>query len=779
MKEVESEHIELEEREVNIFQQITAKFLPYWPLLILFILLSLSAAYIYLRYATPMFEAHASIIIKEDRRGGNDAQTMEALNLITSQKNLENELKILQSRSLMEDVIVRLYLYAPISQHGKVKSIDAYLLSPIIVEIKNIDSLVPVEKVDFSYNNATQTVTLDEKDSYPINEFVTTRYGVLRFKPNKYYNKLHESDKKLSFGLIKPSTLATFLSLGLKIVAGASVDLSYEDPIPQRAINILNSLIYIYENESIEEKNNLTKNTLAFINEQLEILGQDLDSIETGIQKFRTGNNAIDIGAQGNMYLSKVADNDQRLGEINNQMAILGQVEKYVTDNASESGILPSTLGVGDPALSNLTEKLYTSELELSKLKKTMGANNPRVLTLESEIKTMKPAVLENIKSQKSNLAAARHGFSSANGGLNSMLQSIPLKERELLDISREKQTKNNLYQFLLQKKQESELSFASTTSNSKILDPAIASQDPVSPNKKLIYMAALVGAFGLFVGIIFAKDFLSNKVRYRDELQKMTSIPIIGEIAFNKSETPLVIEKGSRSFVAEEFRKLRISLAFLGIDSSHKKILFTSSISGEGKSFIATNLAVSISLTGKKVVLVDLDLNRPTLSKKLNVHFDEGVTDFLQNKRKADEIINKLEGHDNLYFIDTGKLPDNPTELLVGSNIESLISYLDANFDIIIIDTSPAELVTDAFILSALCDTTLYIVRHNYTPKMIIKRIDGNHQINPIVNPAIIFNGLKSRGVFKYNYGYGYNYVYDKSYYGDDKKSKKQKKSV
>lgn len=781
MQESENGHIEIEEKEVNIFQLVISKFLPYWPLLVLLVLLSLTAAYVYLRYATPMYEANASIIIKQDRRGGNDASTMEALNLITSQKNLENELKIIQSRSLMEDVVKELHLYAPISQEGKVKASDAYVTSPITIELLNTDSLRETEKVEFTYDKSTQTVLLEGKDKFPINQFVNTKYGTLRFSPNKYYNQLHETGRQSYFSLVNPSTLAIIISKGLVINAGASVDLSYKDPIPQRAINILNTLITIYEKGSIEEKNILTRNTLEFINDQLAILGKDLDSIETGVQRFKSGSNAVNIGSQGNIYLGKVSENDSKLGEINNQVAILNEVEKYVTQNASQSGILPSTLGVGDPALSELTNKLYSSELELARLKKTMGANNPRVLSLTEEINAMKPTVLENIRSQKTNLSAARQGLNASNSGLNSMLLSLPQKERQLLEISREQQTKNNLYQFLLQKKQESELSFASTTSNSRVLDKAIAGKDPVSPKKKLIYLMALFGACGLFVGIIFAKDFLSTKIRYRDELEKMTSIPILGEVAFTKSNTALVIEKGSRSFVAEEFRKLRISLSFLGIGPEHKKILLTSSISGEGKSFIAANLAVSISLTGKKVVLVDLDLNRPTQSKILNVNYEEGITDFLLRGKSPEEIINKIESQDSLYFISTGSLPENPTELLVGEKIKSLIEYLDRNFDMVVIDTSPAELVTDAFILSGLCDATLYVVRHDYTPKMLIKRIDSNYQINPLFNPAIIFNGLKTRGVFKHNYGYGYNYVYDKSYYGgDDKKSsKKEKKSA
>ena len=280
----------------------------------------------------------------------------------------------------------------------------------------------------------------------------------------------------------------------------------------------------------------------------------------------------------------------------------------------------------------------------------------------------------------------------------------------------------------------------------------------------------------GLCFGGITLRENLNGKVLYRQELESRTAIPIIGEVAYEKSKTPVVIEAGKRSFIAEEFRKLRISLSFLGIDEEHKKILITSSISGEGKSFIAANLAISLSLTGKKVVLVDLDLNNPTLEKILNVRQEEGITEYLEGKRDPEEIIKHVKMHENLFFISPGNLPEHPTELIANGRVNDIIEYLDSIFDVIIIDTSPIVLVTDGYLLTGLCDATLYVVRHGYTPKMLIKRIDETSRINPIKNPAIVFNGVKMRGVFKnnYGYGYGYHYAYGKKYYGGGKKSKK-----
>jgi len=777
-----SKHTPVEEKETNMGQQLISKYLPYWPLLILYGLLAFAGAYAYLRYATPIYQAGATLIIKDERRGGSDdSKLLESLDLIASKKTIENEIEVLQSRALMEKVVKALYLYAPVSLEGKLKSGDAYVLSPIMIEALNPDSIQAAEKVDFSYDKNSNTVTLENKDKYPINQFVSTPYGTLKFIPNKYrVGSLNSAKKKMFFSLDEPQNVAAGLLFGLKITpnkASAIVQLTYKDPIPQRAVDIINQLITIYDKVSITEKNTLAVNTLAFINEQLDHAAQDLDTIERKIQQYRSGSGAIDISTQGASFLRNVSENDQKLGDVNMQLSMLNQVEKFVANKQNGEMIAPSTLGVQDPSLSNLLTRLQTAETEYERLRKTVGENNPTLRSLSEEINKLKPSITENIQSQKQSLAASKQSLYATNSGYNAILSTVPKKEKQLLEISREHQSKANQYQTLLQKKQETEMSLASVVSNSRIVDKALAGKFPVSPKKMMIYMMAMAAALGLFAGTVIIKDNFTGKIKYRSEIEKMTSIPIIGEVAFEKTTTPLIIEKGTRSFVAEEFRKLRISLSFLGIGPTHRKLLLTSSISGEGKSFIAANLAVSISLTGKRVVLVDLDLNQPTLSKIFNVDYEEGVTEFLAGERKAEEVINKLDTHENMYFISPGCLPDNPTELLANGQVESLITYLENNFDMVVIDTSPAALVTDAYILSKLCDATLYVVRHDYTPKVLVKRIDETNQINPINNPAIVFNGVKTRGMFKNNYGYGYNYVYGSKQYGYGQKTKKQKK--
>jgi capsular exopolysaccharide synthesis family protein len=774
-----SRHKGLEERQDNFMQQLASKYVPYWPLFLLAIFIAFAIAYTYIRYATPIYEATATVIIKDEKKGNEESKLVESLDQISSKKIVENEIEIIQSRKLMENVVTSLGLYAPVYQKGDVHDILAYTKSPVSIIALFPDSLHFSERIDLNYDEINHQVVLNHKYKYPLDSFVTSPYGRLKFIPNKYFTS-DTITKQLYFSLDNPkSVVASFLP-GLKAEAASKlssiVDLSYRDIDPLRAENILNELIKAYQESANAEKNTLASNTLTFVNNRLALVSHDLDSIEKKIQQFKSGNQAVDISAQGQLFLQNVSANDQKLGDVNTQIAVLDKVENFVKSNTNSStGIVPSTLGVSDPMLNKLIDELYTSELEYDNLKKTVGENNPTLVAIASKINKIKPSILSNIKSQQQSLKATRENIASTNGAYNSILKSVPQKERTLLDISREQQIKSNLYSFLLQKREESEIAYASAVSNSRVVDYAQAGPDPVSTKKTLIYMISIVIFLGICGAFIFIKEYLTGKVLYRHEIESLTSIPIIGEIAFNKSKDKIVIEKGTRSFVAEEFRKLRISLSFLGIDSSHKKILLTSSISGEGKSFISANLAVSLALTGKKVVLVDMDLNNPTIDKILNVNREQGVTEFLEGEKYPEEIIKHVDSHENLFFISAGGiLPENPSELLSNGKVSELINYLDNIFDYVIIDTSPMVLVTDGYLLTGLCDATLYIIRHHYTPKMLIKRIDENIHINPINNPAIIFNGVKMRGFFKNNYGYGYDYVY-----GNKDRRKTEKKPV
>ncbi|MEO8768963.1 MAG: polysaccharide biosynthesis tyrosine autokinase [Ferruginibacter sp.] len=764
-------------KEENMVTQLLSKYVSYWPAFVIFVAIAVAGAYAYLRYTTPLYEANATLIIKDEKKGGDD-KIMDQLNMMGTKKIIENEIEVLQSRSLMDNVVKALHLYAPVSIAGKVKAISGYISSPLEVVIDNPDTLNEIPKVIFTYDQVNKTVSLNGKYAGHVNEWLRTAYGTLKFIPNKRYIP-HSMGKQYYFSLLPVKDLTSRILASLKVVAASKlssiISLSYRDEIPQRAEDVLNALIVYYDRAAIDEKNSLAKNTLQFVDERLGMVKHDLDSVEKNVQQYKTVNGATDISAQGQAYLNNVSSNDQESGRLRAQLAGIAEVEKSITNNGGSGGLMTS--GVSDPNLTQLMNDLNNKELEYQRLKTTVAENNPILVSLREQIEKLRPTVLENVQNQRKSLEASIGSISSNANKFSGMLSAIPQKERQLLEMSRDQNTKNGIYSFLLQKKEESELSYASTLSDSRVVNQAQSSKWPVSPNKMLIYFGAVALAIGGCIAFINAREILSSKVLYRHDLETLTNVPIIGEVAFNKSKDELVIQAGKRSFIAEEFRKIRVSLHFLGIDATNKKILVTSSIPGEGKSFIAANLAISNSLSGKKVVLVDLDLHKPGLGKIFDkTTEDAGMSDYLTGDKDPEDIIKRVPNYENLFFVSSGTLHESPSELLLNGKVKEFVAYLEGIFDLVVLDTAPVVLVTDAFVLTPLVNATLYVVRHKYTPKMLVKRIDENLRINPLTTPGIIFNGVKTRGFFKNNYGYGYDYVY-----GDKqrKKEKKDKKAV
>ena len=351
------------------------------------------------------------------------------------------------------------------------------------------------------------------------------------------------------------------------------------------------------------------------------------------------------------------------------------------------------------------------------------------------------------------------------------MLRTMPEKERQLVEINREQGIKNGIYTFLLQKREETALSYAATVSDSRIIDGAESSDNPVAPIGKVVYLSSLLIALFGGMGFVYARESFGSKIMFRHEIEQLTELPIIGEISIENSKNPIVVSNVKKTFIAEQFRKLRVSLSYMGVSSKRKRILVTSSISGEGKSFVASNLALTLSLSNKKVVLLDFDLNNPTLNDKLKIQERKGISEYLNGDVEIEDIITPTDVNDNFFIIPTGELPFNPTELIMNGKAADLLNHLDGIFDYIIIDTAPILPVTDAYILSPFCDATLFVVRHGYTPKVFVERIDENNKINQLNNAAIIFNGVTPRGFGSshYGYGYGYGYIYD------DKQSRKR----
>ena len=757
--------------EESSMGQIAAKYISYWPLFIFFLVISIAGAIVLLRYTIPKYEASANLIIKDEKKGIEDNKAMEMLDIISTKKISENEVEVLQSRPIMENVVKELMLYTDLKQEGKIKELSAYVSSPVWIVAQNPDqiSMGPKKdpKIKFEYKGATSQVVLNNSRKYNLNEWINTHFGVIKFIPNPRYNPERNNGKPFYFTMYPPKDVTMDVLGSLKVTPSSKLssllNLVYKDEVPEKAEDILNQLINYYNKAAILEKNLLVKNTIKSIEERMMVVKRDLDSIERNVQQFKASNSAVELNQQGNLYLQNVSTNDAKLNEVNVQLSVLEQAEKYVTLKDNSQAVLPSSVGLNDPSITQMMTSLNQAMMEKEKLKKTVAENSPIMVSLSDQIEKLKPNLLSSIQNQRKNLELSKNSIASTSGRYSSMLNYIPQKEKQLIEISREQNIKSSIYQFLVQKREESELSYASTLSDSKVVNYAQAGTSPVSPKSIIFYFAAILLGLGIPIILINAKELMNSKILYRKEIESATSVPVIGEIAHNKSKNPLVLEAGKRTFIAEEFRKIRISLLYLGIDAIHKKkILITSSIPGEGKSFISSNLAISLAMTGKKVVLVDLDLHNPSLGNIFKKQDSIGVSNFLNDEKTVQDIL--IQTHiDNLAFIPSGTLPESPSELLVNGKVQDLINQLEHIFDIVIMDTAPTVYVTDAYTLTNYADATLYVVRHNHTPKLVIKRMDENNSINPLNNQAIIFNGVKTRGFMKSNYGYGYEYVYGK----------------
>jgi tyrosine-protein kinase Etk/Wzc len=752
-------------KEENLLTIFLNKFLPYWPLFIALAFLALASAWAYLKWATPVYEVTATLIIKDENKGVDESRLTESINAFASKKIVENEIEVIQSRGLMKKVASDLHLYAPVYEESRFKVVSAYQTSPVTIIARYPDKIQGSPKdaerlyLDF---DPTQSKVLLGHAQYPLNEWVKTPLGELQFQVNT--KKTSEPTGPLFLELI-PLKAVTAGLVGQLEVGSANklstvVNLEFRDEVPQRGEDVLNQLIHHYNLSAVQDRNQLAANTMTFIEDRMTLLERELDILETQVQKYKSSKGIVDLSEQGRVFLQNVSENDRRLADINLQMAVLDKVENYVTSKGMSTGIVPSTLGISDPVLTQLLQKLNENETQYERLSKTTAANNPILLSLRDEIDKARPSILENIQNQRDNLVASRSNLTSTKGNYNTVLQTIPQKERELLEISRQQAIKNEIYSFLLQKREETALSYAPSTGDSKVVDVAESSYSPVSPKRNVIYLAAIALAFMAGIGLVSGKDLLSSKVLYRSDIEDYTHAPIVGELSNVKQGKNKLFKEPDSPIVIEQFRQLRTSLGLYSRTFSKKKLLVTSSIPGEGKSFVSTNLAYSLANSGKKVVLIDFDMRNPRTSTLFTMLQQPGVTDYLAEAGTPEAYI-KPTSFNNLSILPAGTRIGDSTELLLNGKLDSLFEYLSEQFDYIIVDTSPVDLVSDGYLLSEYCDISLLVIRHGHTPKNVVKYLGQSNKQKSLRNMALVFNGVRTRGFVRQGYGYGYNYAH------------------
>lgn len=753
------------QQQESLLAELIVKYKPYWPVFLLLAVFLLSISFVYLRYAQPKFKASASLIIKDEKKGYEDASLMESLNPMGAKKIIENEIEVLQSRTNIEKIVKNLKLYAPVYiKKGWIKR-RVYEQSPVTVEANSPELIKSTPKqLNIRFINSNDSVVINDIYAGVIGQWINTAHGPLKIHVNRRYLKPEDS-ASYSFRLYEINQVTEMILQQLKVNSAnklsSIVELEYKDFTPLLAEDILNQIIHSYNDDALLEKNTAAKNAIRFIESRLSVIGGELSEIEKKIEQYKANSGAVDISKQGQLFLETVRDNDKKLSDINLQISVMDELGKQLASNTYITGIQTASVGNIDPLLNQLIVSLNAAELDRERLKKTVAINNPVLVSLSDQINKIKDDIFNVIQNQRKNLDAARQNISYTNDNYNGMLYSIPVKERELLELSRDQEIKSGIYSYLLQKREESELSYASNIADSRIVNKASASKKPVSPNNYLVFAVAFFSIIGLPIGFIGAKETLASHILFRNEIERLTSFPIIGEVSLHKSASPLAVETGKRSLVAEEFRRIRYALQFYLNKSANKKILVTSSISGEGKSFISANLAISFSMTGRKVALVDFDLHQSSLEKIFGSEQYRGISNYLSGDTELIDLPIRVKSYENLYFLTAGKNDKDPSEALEGPRTEQLLKYLDDHFDMIIIDCSPLALVTDANYLSTFCNTTVYVVRHGYSPKFILKRLDENNAVNPLVNPVIIFSGIRTRGFTRNRNSYGYGYAY------------------
>ena len=716
--------------------------------------------------------ANAKVLLKDPQKNGGDSKVLDALNIFSEKKIVENEIIVLRSSSIIERVVDSLDLYATVYNEGKVRTEELYRSnSPVSFIALNKDSIRGGGKHYFSVDWEKRSIKINGQ-MVSFGSIANFDGSYYRLDPTPDYNQ-HLSGKNyyVIFNSVGSAAGAIIGALKANATSNTStvIDVSIETPVPEKGVDILNKLFDVYNEATIKEKDQIAVRTLNFIEDRLHLVIGQLDSVEKKEQDYKQKEGVYSLGDQASLYLNNVQGLDKRNSDVEIQLAVLNDVQNYVNNKGKKPGTVPSQLLISDPTLAGLLQKLYESEFTLDKVSAINGEKSDAVILATDAVDRIKSDIRENLSTIKSNLTAVKNNVNSGLALNNGLLSSIPQKERGLLEISRQQAIKNNIYTFLLQKREETALSSAGTTPDLRVLESGGAS-GPIRPVPKNYYMMGLLIGLLIAVAFVMLREQFNRKILFRSEIEEKTKVPVVAEIIQTKSKDTIAISEGKRTIIAEQFRSLRTNLAFMGLNEKQKTLLVTSSISGEGKSFIALNLAMSITLTGKKVALMEMDLRKPKLSKYLGIKRDPGISSFLIDKATIDEIIKETE-YPNLFVISAGPIPPNPTELIGSPRFGEMMEKLKEKFDYVIIDSAPIGPVTDSQLLAIYADTTIYVVRHAQTPKVFLRMIDDLYHQKKFNNMSIVFNGLRQRGFSFLSYGYGYaSYGYGYGYgYGSD----------
>lgn len=772
----EKEVFQVNTEEIDL-KSILQKYLRNWYLFVAGLLMCLGLAFMYLRYSTPEYLISSTVLIKDDKKGADlgGSSMFGDLGMFQSSKSFSNEIEVLRSKDLMHRVLKELSLYASFYKKGNVKTTEIYGQTlPLKLIMGELDSAA-FDKIITLYikNNNSFEIEEDGVEERSLHQFgqeIIKPYGTFTVIAQTGIN---DEDKiKIKFHDIRK--LANRYHKQLKIEPvnkeATVLMLSMAHAVPEKSKDIIGKLIELYSKEAIEDKNQVAASTMEFIDDRLSYLTTELTAVEKDVEEYKRKNQLTNVSSEATLYMERASEYNKQLAEFEIQMDVLNSIESYLKNQNEQLELVPSTLNLQDPTLSGLIARYNELQLERNRMLRNTPANHPLVQNLSDQLNNLRLNILENIRNIQKGIMITRDNLKASSSRFESRIQQVPSIERELLEISRQQGIKEGLYLYLLQKREESALSLAATVANSRMIDVPMAGDEPVKPKRLLIYLLALILGLGIPIGFIYVKDLLSTKVQELSEVKKATNTPVLGEIAKTTGADQIVVTRNSRDPVAEMFRLIRTNLQFATLGKDNRVILITSSMSGEGKSFFCLNLAATLALTGKRTIVLDFDLRKPGLSNDVGLFNGTGITTYLASEANSMEMIKPDEVAQNLFVLRSGPVPPNPAELMLLPKIGDLIEDLKMSFDYVIIDTSPVGLVADALSLTSYVDSSIYLLRYNYTYKEQIKIIDDIYRQQKLRQPMIVANGARIGGNGN---GYGYGV------YGDLQEKKSWKKKL
>ena len=749
--------------EPDILRSLLYRYIPYLPLAVLIVSICLLLAFLYSRIAVKSYEITATVLIQDQKKGMDESKMLEALDVFKGTKIVENEIEVLRSRALVKQVVKNLGLYAEVTEHQQFREVPVYGNAPFYVRVKDPDKMQLAESIAFRYDSTQRKITIADK-AYPLNQWVNTPWGELSFITNNNYQvPAYDHTYTLSLTGVKPVEERLLKSLEVNTLnkLASLVTLKLKDSDKKRGEDILNELLTLYTRAEVESKNILAGDILASVENRLRFVVGQLDSVESAIQRFRSDEGVIDIGAQGRLYLENVGQYDRQLQDVSIRLAVLDEVDRYISSRNSAATVMPSALGVDDPSLSQMLGKLNDAQLEYEKLKTTTAENSPLLVGVKDQIERIRPAIKDMVDNQRRNLQITRDNLNRTSTRYSSMLSSIPLKEKKLVEISRQQSIKNEIYSYLLQRREEAALSYATAKPDSKVVDRAEASIKHVSPKMSIIYLAAMIIGALLTILYVAVREGFSKKVLFRKEIEDISPIPIVGELIHVKHPEPVIYQDKEKSFAVEQFRALRNTLT-VGTGKEQNKVLFvTSAFKNEGKSFVSLNLALSLASIGKKSVLSDMDVYHHKVTRHVDMDGKAGLSDFVKYNAGVQNIIHASSLNPLLYVIPIGTAKQSGLELGATAAFDTLFEKLRSQFDQVVINSGAFTINANSQAVSNYADASLFIIRHGKTTKSGLVLL-SNEGLNNLKNPCFVFNDVKKRGWVSGGYGFGYGYGYE-----------------